>query len=527
MKNLIQSVINLVKGFFQCWNKPAEGKYITSKELVAYSVGGMGVYFIGAINALVTLSASCLLLGSVYSIKPTAFATILLFNTIFSIVIQPLKSWLIDNIHTKEGKIKPWILWLSIPSAALFTSFAFLPYESMSNNQLTITVGVLYVITFFIFNFFLGMYGQLPQVMTPNTEERSVVYSVSSIVYSLAPTITGAIFPLIANLFDKKLFDINYYRTIFPIVAVLGAAMSLIAYFGTKERVIVPKNFNSNIKFWDGIKMICKNKYVWVLNLGSIFIFARNAMVGCVTWMYTYMLQNNVIYSLLTLVVGTASLFGMLLAPILSNKIGKRNTTIMSDICIMVSSAILIIFNNSVAIMAICLYISYFGMAIQIITLPAMNGDMLDHLQWQTGKRLEGMTGNISILTSLIAIGTNYVIPYVNEYFGLIDNYDVLYDSAIRIPMFRVLAIIATIGSFLHTLTYLPWDLTEKRHAQIMEELKERAKKENEEAGFADASILSSGENLEAAELHPELLQEMAAPQVQDTEIKTEVGGNE
>ena len=60
-----------------------------------------------------------------------------------------------------------------------------------------------------------------------------------------------------------------------------------------------------------------------------------------------------------------------------------------------------------------------------------------------------------------------------------------------------------------------------------MEELKERAKKENEEAGFADASILSSGENLEAAELHPELLQEMAAPQVQDTEIKTEVGGNE
>lgn len=498
MKTLIQSVIKLVKDFFAHWNTPADDKYVSSKELVLYSVGGMGVQFLAAINGLITLSASCLLLGSIYAIKPTAFATILLVNTIFTIVSQPLKSWLIDNVKTKTGKIKHWILWLSIPSAVLMTAFAYLPYNSWSANQIAIVVGALFVVMNFIYQFMLGMYNQLPQLMTPNTDERSVIYSVSSIVYSLAPTITGFIFPLIANIFDKGLFDINYYKTIFPIISVAGVLLSLLVYFGTKERVIESKVHTEKVKFFDGMKKILSCKYVWLINIATIFVFARGAIVGVQYWVYTYMLQNNVVYSILTLIVGTASFFGMVLAPILSKKFGKRNTTIFSDLLIAAASVVLIFFNQSVVIMIICLYISFLGQAIQIITLPALNGDMLDYLQWKTGQRLEGMTGNMTILTSLIAIGTNYIIPYVNEYFGLIDNYDVLYDASVREPMFRVLAILAVAGALLHAASYAPWDLTEKRLGEIIEELKERAKKENEEAGIADASILSSGEMLEA-----------------------------
>ena len=527
MKALFQSAINLIKGFFQQWNKPGEGKYISSKELVAYSVGGMGVQFIVAIQGFITLSASCLLLGSVYQIKPTAFATILLVNTIATLVLTPFKSWLIDKVRTKNGKIKPWILWLAFPTAILEIIFAFIPYNNMSNNQVTVVVGVIYVVMSFIYNFYLGMYSQLPQLMTPNTDERAVVYSFSSIVYSMAPTITGALFPLLATFFDKGLFDINYYRILFPITAILGAVLSLWVYFGTKERVIVPQTYKAKVKFWETMKEICSCKYVWVLNLASVSVFARGAMVGVITWMYTYMLQNNVIYSLLTLIIGTASFFGMLLAPILSKKIGKRNTTMMSDFVVMAASFILIFFNNSVAIMSICLYLSYFGMAIQIITLPAFNGDMLDYLQWKTGKRLEGMTGNISVITSLIAIGTNYVIPYINEYFGLIDNYDVLYDASVRTPMFRVLAILATIGALVHGLTYLPWDLTEKKHAEIIEELKQRAILENQEAGYEDASILSSNEKLESAELNVELLNEAEKDLKDEGSIIVDNGGNE
>lgn len=47
------------------------------------------------------------------------------------------------------------------------------------------------------------------------------------------------------------------------------------------------------------------------------------------------------------------------------------------------------------------------------------------------------------------------------------------------------------------TLPYLFWDLTEKKHGEIIEVLKQRAIEENKAAGYGeDASFLSSDETL-------------------------------
>ncbi len=493
----------LVTRFIKHWNHPGEGRYVSNKEICAYSVGGIGVMFIAAVVAQVILSANCLLLGSCYGMTPIELTILATVNTVFTIVVQPLKSYWIDNVGAKSnkqrGKARPFLLWLGAPSAILVTLFAFIPTTWAHNNHtaVVVIVGILFLAMSFIYQFFYGMYIQLSQLMSPNTTERADIISISSIVYSLAPTITGAVFPLIASAFDQGQRDINFYRIIFPVFAFIGLAISYIAYFGTKERIVVPKTYKAKVKFSDGFKKIMSNKYLWIMNLSTMFVFARGAITACQFWTYIYILQNEAIQSLVTLIIGTASGIGMAAAPFIIRAIGKKWATIVTNLMFAVSSFLLIFFNDNFIVFTIFCYFSFFGAAVQIITSPAMNAEALDYQQWKTGDRLEGFSGNFGIIVQCVALGTNFIIPAIYSYYGLSDNYDVLYDPAIRNPMFTALSILALVGALVCCIPYLFWDLNEKRHGQIIEDLKVRAIEANREAGLDDGSFLSSDETFE------------------------------
>lgn len=493
--NIVNKLGGVVKDFFHHWNKPAEGNYVSNKEIMAYSFGGMGVQFIAAVSASILLSANCILIGTVYGMKPTDLALLLLINTIISIVIQPLKSYWIDNTPGNKGKARPYILWLGPPCAILMSLMAFIPL-SWPKSTILVCIGVLFILMNFVYQFYLGMYTQLVQLLTPNTNERAKIISISSIIYSMAPTITGAIFPLIATAFDMGQVDQNFYKVIFPLFSFLGCFLAFLAYFGTKERIIAPRRHVEKVRFVDGFKKICKNRYFWINNAATWFAFARAAVTTCIAWAYIYMLQNEKIQSVMSLVIGTASLVGMVMGPFMIKKIGKRNTVLLTDIIFAASMVPLIFYNDNFYLFAVLVYIANWGAAVQIITAPAMSADALDYQQWKTGDRLEGFSQNFAIINSLVAMGTNYVIPFINEYYGLINDYDVLYDTAIRSPMFSALAILATVGAVLHALPYIFWNMTEKDQANMIEDLKRRAHEQNVLDGCADASILSSNEFL-------------------------------
>src|SRR5699024_9376042 len=117
-----------------------------------------------------------------------------------------------------------------------------------------------------IYQFYYSQYTLLAYLISPNSQERANVITISSLVYSIAPTITGFIVPLIAEAFPGGQLDINLYRVIIPVFCGIGVLLTLIAYFGTKERVIVPREYKAKVKFWDGMKKCAKNKYLWILN---------------------------------------------------------------------------------------------------------------------------------------------------------------------------------------------------------------------------------------------------------------------
>ncbi len=217
-------------------------------------------------------------------------------------------------------------------------------------------------------------------------------------------------------------------------------------------------------------------------------------------WIYIYILQNANLQSVLSLVMGTASGIGMFMAPFLIKFFGKRNVAIFSNIIMAAASALLIIFPSNVVLLFISTYIVFWGAAVQIISQPAMNADALDYQQYATGDRFEGMSGNLGMIGQIIALGTGFIITAIYEVNGLLDDYDILYDPIVREPLFRTLAIVATVFGVLCAVPFFFWDLSEKKHKKMIEELKERAAKENMLNGYEHESVLSSGENFDGTD---------------------------
>lgn len=251
-KKLGAKVKGLVSGIKTHWTTPPEGRYVPYKEIAAYSVGGIGVKFVIYTAWYIGLSATSLLAGSALGLKNGDLVKLTMIATVIGIFLVPLRGMIIDNTRSSKGKFRPYLLYTGIPSGILLTGFAFLPFESMSYNQKLWALFITYELLQLCYPFYDQAYTTLVQVMSPNSTERADVITISTFVYSLAPTILGFLVPILAG-FTGGLEHINAYRIIMPIFGIGGALIGLFSYTGTKERIIVAKDYTPKVPFFKGI----------------------------------------------------------------------------------------------------------------------------------------------------------------------------------------------------------------------------------------------------------------------------------
>lgn len=84
-----------------------------------------------------------------------------------------------------------------------------------------------------------------------------------------------------------------------------------------------------------------------------------------------------------------------------------------------------------------------------------------------------------NMIGTAIGIGTTAIMPFIYDYMGYVQNADVLYDETIRNPIVRWTVIVGIISGVLGIIPIFFYDLSEKKHAKIIEELKARALAEN------------------------------------------------
>ena len=484
------------------WKTPALGKYVSYKEIIAYGIGGMGVQFVMFFCSLIALSATSFLVGNTIGIKPMHLQYMAVASTIIGFGITIGRSYIIDSARFKSGKFRPWLAITGIPTVIIAVVFVWLPYETMSYMQKVIAVFLCYNLLQCFYPFFQQAYTDLANVISPNSHERTDIVSVSSIIYSMAPSLTGLFVPMLSTL-TGGLNSITTYRIIHPLVAVVGLLLSYVAYAGTRERIIVAESHVTQFKFSDAFRAVAKNKYFWITSLAGWLGFLEGAVGVIIGWTFIYAYPDRMgLYGGATTLIGNAALWAMLICPIAIRVLGKRNLLIWCNITNVVLIGLLYPLYNNLVALIILYYLNGFVNSFAIVYNPGINADMRDYQQYFTGERIDGMFGAVGIIGSFIGMFTGMVLPTIYQMLGLEDNYDVLEVASFREDMFDVLIIAAVIGAALNFVPYLFYDLTETKQRGIVKVLKIRAMFEDYGNGILrDESIVEAIDIIDEANL--------------------------
>lgn len=507
-KKLDAKVKGLVSGIKTHWTTPPEGRYVPYKEIAAYSVGGIGVKFVIYTAWYIGLSATSLLAGSALGLKNGDLVKLTMIATVIGIFLVPLRGMIIDNTRSSKGKFRPYLLYTGIPSGILLTGFAFLPFESMSYNQKLWTLFITYELLQLCYPFYDQAYTTLVQVMSPNSTERADVITISTFVYSLAPTILGFLVPILAG-FTGGLEHINAYRIIMPIFGIGGALIGLFSYTGTKERIIVAKDYTPKVPFFKGIGAGIQNKYQWARSITGWLILLQGGIGSVTTWYFYYGIkdvlglstqQQGVLNGTLTTILGAAATPAMLLAPLLIRKVGKRNLFIIYILGTTVSMIGMFLFIKQIWVLFAFTWLRGFFTTFTLITDGAMNADVLDYQQYKTGERLEGLMAQfVTFIGTFIGMGITYLTNTVlmQNTYGLTNNYDDLYKASFREPISKGMILLAIVGYVLSLIPFITmYTLTEEDHEGHIGVLKIRAALEDYATGALSAGQLEEAKQI-------------------------------
>ncbi len=467
------------------WNTPPKGNYVTYKEIACLSGAGFGVHWATLLASVIGLNASNFLVGACIGLKPIDLQIMLNVANIVGIPLGIFRSWYYDNHHLKGGKFLPFIRMTALPIVLISLIFVWLPYEHMSYITKAVVVEIMYLLLNVFLCFYNESYTYFQQIFSPDAQERATVMSISQVVYSMAPTLSNLLIPLIAG-FTWGLDNIWTYRIIYPIFTVIGLAFSIVFFRKVKERLILPKKKPEPVRMFDAIREVAKNKYYWIIQSANWVVFLEGGYGVILGWsfVYAYGGKYEATLGLVNTLIGNAALWSMLLAPFAIKALGKRNLLIlMNSINVFVILGLYMIYQNLVLV-CVLLYFNAFINTFWNIIQHNLQADMRDYHQWKTGVRVDGLFGPLGMIGTVIGLFTGMVYPAIYEKMGLLDDYSVLYNDSIRNSLFEVLLLLSALGAFLNLVPFFFYDLTENKHKAYVSVLKIRTMFENHALGL-------------------------------------------
>ncbi len=493
--NLKDKAVSLISSVKNNWKTPPKGRYMPFKEIVSLSVGGIGVKFITYCVNNMIISIGNSLIGNTIGIAPSAIYLIYIISVLSGFPLTALRARMIDNAKSMKGKYRPYIISMGIPTVLLGIGFIWMPYESMSLTAKCVTV-LLFNIGFqFFYNFMTDAYDSLPNVLSPNTIERTDVNAVKAVVENLSPSIASIFLPVVAKLItgDNTLYDLRVYRVLYPPMLLVGFAISVLVYVNTKEKIVAPKNHVIQISFLDAFRAVARNKYFWVISFAGWIGFLETSFNTIIGWMYNYQAACSAgQYAIITAIAGNASFWPNLFAPYLVRKFGKKKILIFTNLSniIFIAAMLPVVRMSGGGIIWILLAVTFVNQLLSALghfMNPSLNADIRDYQQYITGERIDGMFATVGLIGSVITLATSSVLPMIYERAGLNETvavslgydpsnvYYVLYNQEYFVHISSVLIIASVVGAALNAVPFFFYDLTEAKQRAMVKVLKIRA----------------------------------------------------
>ena len=222
-------------------------KYVPKKELTAFCVAGMGQ---GMIYALMSSYISDYYLN-VLQLAPMFVLLLMLLARVWDAINDPLMGMIVDRSNLKSGKMIPFIRFALIP-VAIVTILMYLSPD-LGKTEMMIYSAIVYVAWGMIYTVGDVSFWGIPNVMTPDSEERSSVISISKIFNSIGSAVPEVLFLVVGLIMaawvksqevtpDPLTVQKKKYLVMALVTVGLGTVLYSFVCTGVKERVKMPSH---------------------------------------------------------------------------------------------------------------------------------------------------------------------------------------------------------------------------------------------------------------------------------------------
>ena len=500
------------------WRQPRPGEYVPYREVFMLSVGWMALLM--SVWWTIGFGVGDQFTGMTLKMTNRELLVMSYVCTGLGYLITPLNAYIIDNLRSTSGKYRVYIK-LAIPSMIATIISLWLPYENVRDSGKYgryIMIAMLFVvgqIQGYLQNWVRTGVTNMVHVITPNTQERTKIMAITSIIYSMGFTIGNLYFPLMVDVLSKNgdKYNMRYYRGAYTPAALI-MPLVLIAFFGTKERLILPKSRITKMSFSNSMRAVAGNKIFWIKCADGWNDFLEGAKGNIWEWMvYRAHIMKSGTYGLLNTVSYNANFWGMLFSPWFIKKFGKRNIKIFKNIMqvFLIASYFLFYKTPYAAIGLFLVYtIDRFIDTGNVID-SAIESDMRDNQQYLIGERIDGAFGFIqSYASGIIGAVTGLFIPWVYRKKGFDgSDYSVLdvykdYDETkplsqqtlnpdcVLYSLMDTLLKISIVGAIIDVLPWFAYDISETgqksmiRVIRIRTLIEDRKSQKNDETTYIE-----------------------------------------
>ena len=384
----------------------------------------------------------------------------------------------------KFGRYKYSLYSDVIPKCIMVILVGWLPVYNIPDVATRVWVANLLFAVYGVFGFGDCM-GACANNISPNLQERIWIRSIP-VKFSHTPwSILAIILPAIIGALRYEWADINMFRYVIPITFIICAGLTMLSAGRIKERIPQPPlEKKVQIKFWDGLFGVLRNKYLLTNTVVNLIDSLGNGMLPFATILYLYTFRlSGLPYSLLIAFISFCGTPPDLFSPFFLKRFSYKQIMIFFQLSralgnAAIAAAIWFCGDNLMLCGTICVIVLAFME--MTATVPKTAGHDMDirigdYQMYLSGERLESYTGIFGWFTGPITSFVSLIIPLLLLKFGFNSNWDVLFVDASRRSIIAIPLIVDTIGFFLMTIPYLFWDYDSAKQNMVMEVLKRRA----------------------------------------------------
>lgn len=409
-------------------------KHVKKSEYACFTTATFGrsmMYNLYSMFALVFFT-ECVLKGVPNAGKIAG--TIILVARIFDALNDPVMGIIVDKTQTKYGKFRPYLLWSPF-LIAVATTLLFWNAGINSAAGKVAYCAVTYILWGVCFTIQDIPFWGLSSAISPDENERTKFISVARLGSTFGGIIPTLLVPMLTDSMDQS----KAYLLAGLLIGFIGSGLSLLAFFGTKEKLILHTEPKSVKEIFGGF---IKNKYLMLLIgsclLASTVMMAQTASPYVAKYLFDYQkvvsesgvvsykllyadgtqsfLTKGLILTVLSVMIGVGMVPAMLLLPILKKKFDFKIIYIFSMLFGAAVNVILYFVGfdklGKASIFVLFFFLILVGIPLGIYNVITYNmvADATDYMEWKSGQRIEGISFAAQTLISKASAGVASLI---------------------------------------------------------------------------------------------------------------------